>query len=637
MKSSRKSTAPHEAPLGLGALLGPTWDQCLDLLSEAGVTWADLSERVDHVASTFELDVLEKHVLRVVTANQLCADSWLPMVSSIEDLSAHLVREAKIPNSITARTARLVREQWITVQGDQKLRVSPELASFLTGNHNADLHPSLTLWTSAPKNYDLWTEQDLGAFRHLLKQTAFVATCSSSDGYRDQTEVARLCKESDRPFWILDAGIFDEDATPDIRNRLALDRAVVGVIHAEDRTPASLRALLSSLAHSPVVVFQRKMRVDGPQGVQLFPASNHVRGSWWRLEFARRGWALPEDQMVRLQSLFTFSLEQTDRILDELHASGVKPSFESIAEKGRRQGSQILEQYSKKVDPRYDWDDLILPARTKLKFAEIYQHIAHRSTLEQAWDFKKRHNRGHGVTIVFEGESGTGKTMAAEVLAKALGLNLFQADLSKLTSKYIGDTEKNLSLIFSAARDASGILFFDEGEALFSKRTETQSSNDRYANLEVNYLLQELESYDGIVIISTNLAHNIDEAFLRRITFQVSFPKPDDATRTLIWKTHLASGMPLHEDVDFEFLGSLPVSGGIIKNISVLAASWAAIRGDRVTMKDVLWGIRREYSKLGLSLDRESFGEVYWKHVSPEWESVQANKRQNELRPPHAL
>jgi hypothetical protein len=634
------------------ALLGSDLKSCLDLISSNGVELEDFDSRLQKLSEAYRLSPEETGIVGLVALNQICGDVLLPQIADANELSVHVFEKftdkKRNVNRFTVGISPLQTRYLLDTQFDRGARLFPEVLSFLVDTEESQdqkLLPGLARMLQKEKPYEIWDRETFQGFLKICVLENSVVNCYSPDPYQDQLEVLRAGNKLDRPVYTFDLGGFDplgggSDALT-LLNRIAntvyLRAGILFVKHSETVVPGTIRMFLETMQPSPVVLAQTKPRQElrGSMGPMVFDIFTQQRGSiFWSRELDARGLKLDKEDVVRLESLFSLSLTQIDRVLNEVEAQGEKLTYASISEKCRKQGSQLLEQFAKKIEPKYTWDDLILPPKTKLKLAEIYQHVSSKARMENLWGNKLKHNRGHGTTIVFEGDSGTGKTMASEVLAHSLGLNLFQVDLSKLTSKYIGDTEKHLTLVFSAARESAGILLFDEGETLFSKRsTETSSSQDRYANLEVNHLLQELEAFDGIVVISTNLAQNIDSAFMRRISFQVAFPKPDDKTREQIWRNHLSGGLPLNPDVDFKFLGSLPVSGGIIRNIARMAASWAAIRGDDLNMKDVLWSIRREFSKAGLEIDREKFGETYWKHVSPDWEAVEANKRQQQLRP----
>jgi SpoVK/Ycf46/Vps4 family AAA+-type ATPase len=216
-----------------------------------------------------------------------------------------------------------------------------------------------------------------------------------------------------------------------------------------------------------------------------------------------------------------------------------------------------------------------------------------------------------GLKVLFAGESGTGKTMAAQVIATDLGLDVFRVDLATVVSKYIGETERNLDRIFGAAEGSNAILFFDEADALFGKRSEVKDAHDRYANIEVSYLLQRMESYPGAVVLATNYRRNIDEAFMRRLDFAIDFPFPEPADRARIWKRLLPDSAPVGPDVDVEALARrFELSGGSIRNCSVSAAFTAADDGGRIDMRHLVGAVAAEYRKIGrLTLDADFAGE----------------------------
>jgi SpoVK/Ycf46/Vps4 family AAA+-type ATPase len=255
---------------------------------------------------------------------------------------------------------------------------------------------------------------------------------------------------------------------------------------------------------------------------------------------------------------------------------------------------------ARRIEPLYTWDDIVLPQDSLRQLKEICICVTQRQRVLEDWGFGQKLSQGKGTHALFSGASGTGKTMAAEVVAKELGFDLYRIDLCGVVSKYIGETEKNLDRIFAAAQDTSVVLFFDEADALFGKRSEVRDSHDRYANLEISYLLQKMEQYDGIAILASNLRANLDEAFLRRLNFVVTFPFPDEAHRLLIWQGIWPGETPLADDVDLRFLAhEYKFTGGNIKNVALAAAFLAAEDGSPVTMNHLLQAVRREYQKLG--------------------------------------
>jgi hypothetical protein len=260
-----------------------------------------------------------------------------------------------------------------------------------------------------------------------------------------------------------------------------------------------------------------------------------------------------------------------------------------------------MDELGRRIEPQAGWDDLVLHERQTGVLREIVAHVRQRATVHQEWGFGATLRRGLGVTAMFAGGSGTGKTLAAEVMAKELGLDLFVIDLSQVVSKYIGETEKNLRRVFDAAERGGALLLFDEADALFGKRSEVKDSHDRYANLEVSYLLMRMEAYRGLAVLTTNMKNALDTAFLRRIRFVVDFPFPAEDERAEIWRRVLPPQAPV-KDIDPSLLAQLTVAGGSIRNIALSGAFLAAEEGDRLQMRHMLAAARTEYLKLERSL-----------------------------------
>ena len=263
----------------------------------------------------------------------------------------------------------------------------------------------------------------------------------------------------------------------------------------------------------------------------------------------------------------------------------------------RDQARPRLDRLAQRLEPGAGWDDLVLPEPQRKLLAEILLHVRRRSVVYDTWGLGGAGRRGNGISVLFEGRSGTGKTMAAEVLAGAARLDLYRIDLSQVVSKYIGETEKNLSRIFDAAEAGGAVLLFDEADALFGKRSEVRDSHDRYANIEVSYLLQRMEAYRGLAILTTNMKSALDSAFLRRIRFVVHFPSPGPAQRAEIWRNVFTARTPV-ESLDVEKLARLNVAGGEIRNIALHAAFLAADRGEPIRMAHLLDAARNEFLKL---------------------------------------
>lgn len=273
----------------------------------------------------------------------------------------------------------------------------------------------------------------------------------------------------------------------------------------------------------------------------------------------------------------------------------------------RSQARPRLEDLAERIDPAATWDDLVLPEPQQQILMEIGVHLRGRARVYDVWGFASKGSRGLGISALFSGDSGTGKTMAAEVLANDLNLDLYRIDLSQVVSKYIGETEKNLRRVFDAAESGGAILLFDEADALFGKRSEVKDSHDRYANIEISYLLQRMEAYRGLAILTTNMKSGLDRAFLRRIRFVVQFPFPDLSQRAEIWKRIFPEETPT-DGVELEKLARLNVAGGNIRNIALYAAFLAADSGEPVGMAHLLRAARVEYAKMERPLTEGEIG-----------------------------
>lgn len=277
-----------------------------------------------------------------------------------------------------------------------------------------------------------------------------------------------------------------------------------------------------------------------------------------------------------------------------------QPTLDDLFAAARTLSSHHLTTLARKIEPKYTWDDIVLSAEQFAQLRELCDRMKYRHLVYSEWGFDRKLSLGKGLNALFSGPPGTGKTMAAEVIANELQLDLYKIDLSQIVSKYIGETEKNLDRIFSAATHTNAILFFDEADALFGKRSEVKDAHDRYANIEVGYLLQKMEEYEGVAILATNLRQNMDEAFVRRLHFIVEFSFPDEESRQRIWQVTFPKEAPIGEDVDFDFLArEVRLAGGNIKNIGLAAAFYAADEDSVIQMPHLLKAALREHQKLG--------------------------------------
>ena len=387
----------------------------------------------------------------------------------------------------------------------------------------------------------------------------------------------------------------------------------------DERSADALAAVKSELEFWPIVCLLggeaqwEPPPVLGGHAVARVPMpalSTQDRTDCWREQLLAAG--APEELGAELETLsasFRLSAEQIHDAVtvarslaevegDAMHLTQLYAGARAVS--GRR-----LAALGQEIAPKARWADLILPDDALCQLRELCSTVRHRARVLEEWGFAERLTRGTGVTALFTGLSGTGKTMAAEIVAGELGLALFRIDLSGIVSKWIGETEKNLDRVFQAASDSNAILFFDEADALFGKRSEVKDSHDRYANLEISYLLQKMEGYEGVAILATNMRQQLDDAFLRRLTFMVAFAVPEAPDRERIWLAIWPANLPRADDVDFNRLSRIKLAGGNIKNTVLAAAHMAAAEDRPVAMHDLVHAIRREYQKMGKTTPHE--------------------------------
>lgn len=288
---------------------------------------------------------------------------------------------------------------------------------------------------------------------------------------------------------------------------------------------------------------------------------------------------------------------------------GIDVGPDQLRRGARLQNAAGLERLARRIEPSVGWDDLVLPRLVLDQLREIALRARHRERVLGEWRMRPGGGRGRGVTALFAGDSGTGKTMSAEVIAGDLGLDLYTVDLATVVDKYVGETEKNLERIFAEAAGVNGVLLFDEADAIFGKRSEVKDAHDRYANIESAYLLQRMESFDGLAILATNLRANLDDAFTRRLDMILDFPNPDVDQRRALWDTCLGDALPRDDDLDLDFCAkAFDVTGGSIRSIAITAAYLAADSDGRITMDHLIGAVQREYRKLGRLLLPAEFG-----------------------------
>ena len=393
------------------------------------------------------------------------------------------------------------------------------------------------------------------------------------------------------------AGPVARDADPDVLT--ALDASPMPTIYvgADTWDPGWTRDL-------PAVIEIPASTVD--ERVRLWRHSLGASADPIDVETATAPYRLRPEQVVRAA--------QTARTQASVSADG-HVTAAHLSAGARAENGSTLDRLARRIAPTVGWDDLVLPPMTAEALSEVAVRARFRERVLGDWGMRPGGGRGHGVVALFAGDSGTGKTMSAEVIAGELGLDLYVIDLSTLVDKYIGETEKNLERVFQAASGTNGVLLFDEADAVFGKRSEVRDAHDRYANVESAYLLQRIERFDGLALLSTNLRANIDEAFTRRLDLIIDFPMPDAGLRAELWDRCLGSAVARADDLDLSFLGTaFELSGGSIRSAAVTAGYFAAAGDGVVTMRHLVAAVEREYRKLGRLLVESEFGQ-YWPRV----------------------
>ena len=434
----------------------------------------------------------------------------------------------------------------------------------------------------------------------LAREPAVPATLFGADAETRLGIAAHAADILKRPLLPLDAHALPTHADD-------LDRIARGFARESLLVGAMLYVAVDA-DHAPAIPFLRRARVPAIIGGEGRPPSwpfpaRAFTAAYPTVAERKAAWeavlppdTAPAELVERVSSEFQLSVDGIRRVAADA-AAGV-PLWDAARAAARVR----LDDLAQRIEPFATWHDLVVDAHALTTLRTLVAHVAHRTTVYERWGFAARANRGLGISALFTGPSGTGKTMAAEVIALELGLDLYRIDLAAVVSKYIGETERNLRRVFDGAEGGGAVLFFDEADALFGKRTEVRDSHDRYANIEIDYLLQRIELFGGLAILATNNRGAIDAAFMRRLRFIVHFTMPDRAQREALWRRAFPAETPLG-DVQFERLAAPAVSGASIRNIALAAAFLAAQAGTSVTMRALADAARSELAKLEQSYD----------------------------------
>jgi len=507
----------------------------------------------------------------------------------------------------------------------QTLRVDEAIVAWLLGKYqpHATLENHVTLWQPEGNETDHLLADSVydALLKHIVSLEQPIIVFYGPDGASQDAAARRLAARDERPLLAADlAAATRAGVSPLQALRLVLrDARLTGAIPyltgwdvCLSKRGALSPGLLAELCAYPDLVIVAGRKDWQPAGIErqrrllrvVFPIPAYAqRVALWS-HFLNQAGSTQDLDVTAIAGQFTLTSGQIRDVVasarDRAARRGGPLDSQDLFAAARIHSSSHLANLAGKITPRYTWEDIVLPGDQLAMLREIVNTVRRRPLVLDEWGVGQKLASSAGVTILFAGPPGTGKTMAAEIMAAELGLDLYKIDLSTIVSKYIGETEKNLEQIFEEAEHSSAILFFDEADALFGKRSEVRDSHDRYANIEISYLLQRMEAYDGVTILATNLRANLDDAFTRRLQFAVDFPFPEEEYRLRIWQTLFPPSVPHARDLDFEMMAQrFKLAGGNIRNIIVNAAYLAADDGKKVTMNHLLHGTRRELQKMG--------------------------------------
>ncbi|MBN2118653.1 MAG: ATP-binding protein [Anaerolineales bacterium] len=549
----------------------PTFSLALSVLSD--VHWSALSQvrplrywrlievGSGNIASQIPLRIDER-ILHYLTGTSYLDERLAGYVRPV-------VSDGELPDSHAALAQRIVKI-WSEHPGREQLPIIQLCGSDISSKHNTAVNSCARLGMNlyvlpahaVPSNpFESESLRRLWQRESALNSNALLLDCNELDNEPAQNAaIQRWIENSDYPL----------------------------IVSSRERRLIGLKHVISFDVHKPTTLEQQQLWQNA-----LGPAAALLNG---RLE------ALVSHFNLDSRTIYSIAAEALQKQTADPNELG-----RALWEACSNQAHPRLGELAQHIRPMARWEDLVLPETQLQSLHDIARQIRQRLKVYETWGFASKSARGLGISALFAGVSGTGKTMSAEVLANELGLELYRIDLSQVISKYIGETEKNLRRVFDAAEESSAVLLFDEADALFGKRSEVKDSHDRYANIEVSYLLQRMEEYRGLAILTTNMKEALDQAFLRRIRFVIQFPFPDINQRSEIWKRAFPSQTPT-EGLDVYRLAKLNVTGGNIRNIALHAAFLAADSNQPVRMDHLLRGARVEFAKLEKPLTESEIG-----------------------------
>jgi len=599
----------------------------LDILSLALAP--ELDRRYERLYAYLQDDIRAVHPTIDLALNLLCPtagdklqqrDRFSPDAPLIRHHLLHLHSQPDTPTPLLAHT----------------LHLDAQIVRYLLGNNGLDsrlspfcqlIHPTLTL---NQLNLNPELQQKLSAIAQNRQPLRLYFQGTDTSSKRRAAEA--LAQELHTPLLAADISRLTANLKTDIEPTLKLlwreawfQNALL-YLNGWDNLPGCDRALASdTLLATPLPLTilcgtEPWNPTAGILGVVTVPIPHPdflQRRHCWQTHLKSAGISLTDSDLYAIADRFRLT---SDRIADAVATAcnqarvegnnDTEPNIADLFAAARAQSGHNLTQLARPIQPKYCLDDIVLPTEQKTQLREICDRAIHQTKVLSEWGFDSHLSLGKGLNVLFTGVPGTGKTMAAEALAHELQLDLLKIDLSQIVSKYIGETEKNLDRIFTAAATSNAILLFDEADALFGKRSEVKDARDRYANIEIGYLLQKMEEYEGIAILTTNLGNNIDDAFIRRLSFIIGFAFPKETERLQIWQKIFPASTPCSADLDLEFMARrFEIAGGNIRNIALASAFLAAAKDEKeIRMSHLIRATRREYQKMGKLLMTDDLG-----------------------------
>jgi AAA+ superfamily predicted ATPase len=633
----------YEAPVGVDGLA--------PAIAATTILRDEESGRFGHLRRIFELTADDADLLLLAIAPEISA-GYAKIFSYLHDnlsqgyltvdLASRVLRDHRTER--LALTGRLMRNapivknrlvvltpaEGVETFSNRRVAIAPRLLRWLLEEAGLPESPGFrSLDTTGELLIPQSTHNRLSELNDGLKEANSFVVVGATEGAREAVaiRIAQICK---RPLVRIDLERCSEYLLQpwDLIRELYLSQAIpylVNVLEAQD-DPAQRNQLsqlgnvLSSLKGPVLIGAADRRTVKGLLGndrpsITIVTGKTHLeeRQAAWSGAIAKRGWD-PAKASDVAERFYSISGTTISRVLDRAaaEAGSNEPTVEQLwaaAREGARPEFRGLAQH---IVPRFSWDDLILSDKIKGELSHLVTYLEHQETIFHRWGAREIRPRGYGIKALFSGPPGTGKTMAAEVIAGKLGLDMFRVDLSQVISRWVGETEKNLKQIFDAAEGGVALILFDEADALFGSRGDVKQAQDRFANQEVSFLLQRLETFEGCAVLTTNLQENIDEAFLRRFGAVVEFQMPSPKQRELLWHKAIPRAAPKHKDLDLERLAKqFVLAGGSIVNAAINACVLAAKDDSPVAMKHAVRAVGKELIKMGKQVNRVHFGEFY--------------------------